>query len=137
MLLLGKIPFFREFADLEKEQLLKHASFYVAKENEKIIEQSTLDHDFYILLSGNAVVQLEGVPGDVAKVGPGDFFGEMSFILNTPRSSHIVAKGLCIVLQVSRRLLGQLGAPIREKFKDQIILKLARLVVEANKRDAA
>ncbi len=137
VLLLGKIPFFRAFDMTEKEQLVQHAAFYVAKDGEKIVEQGSLDHDFYILLSGTAAVSLEHNPTELAEVGPGDFFGEISFILNTPRSSHITAKTLCILLQVNRRMLGNLGPGVREKFKDQIIFKLANMVLGANDNSAS
>jgi CRP-like cAMP-binding protein len=137
VLLLGKIPFFRAFEMPEKEQLVRHAALYVAKEGEKIVEQGSLDHDFYILLSGTAAVSLEHDAKVIAEMSPGDFFGEISFILNTPRSSHIIANSLCILLQVDRRMLGNLGPIIREKFKDQIIFKLANMVVATNENNAA
>ena len=133
LLILNKVPFFNRFTPLEKEKVIDtEASFYVAQENEYIIEQNTLDTPFFILLSGTAKVVLDGNDKPLATVGPGDFFGEISFIQNTPRTSNVVANEVCILLKVDRRLLGALNAEIREKFKDQVIYKLAGMVASKN-----
>jgi len=83
-------------------------------------------------LSGTARVTLEGVDDPLAQMGPGDFFGEIAFIQNTPRTTNVIANDLCILLKVDRRLLGALNAEVREKFKDQIIFKLAGMVASRN-----
>lgn len=133
MIILNKVPFFKAFTSFEKEKVIDtEASFYVAQEDEYIIEQNTLDTAFFILLSGSARVTLDGVENPLATMGPGDFFGEIAFIQNTPRTSNVIANEVCILLKVDRRLLGALNADIREKFKDQVIIKLAAMVAAKN-----
>jgi len=133
LIILNKVPFFKEFTPAERERIVDtEAAFFVANENEYIIEQNTLDTAFYILLSGTARVTLEGVDDPLAQMGPGDFFGEIAFIQNTPRTTNVIANDLCILLKVDRRLLGALNAEVREKFKDQIIFKLAGMVASRN-----
>ncbi len=134
LLVLDKIPFFREFNRLERERVIEHAHFFIAQDQEKIIEEKTLDNSFYVLMNGAAKVQIEDSGAVLAKLNPGDFFGEISFILNTPRSSDVIAEGTCIMLQVDRRLMGKLNPEIREKFKDQIIHKLAKLLISENEK---
>lgn len=133
LIILNKVPFFKEFTPAERERVVDtEAAFFVANENEYIIEQNTLDTAFYILLSGTARVTLDGVDDPLATMGPGDFFGEIAFIQNTPRTTNVIANDLCILLKVDRRLLGALSADVREKFKDQIIFKLAGMVASRN-----
>lgn len=133
MIILNKVPFFKAFTSFEKEKVIDtEASFYVAQEDEYIIEQNTLDTAFFILLSGSARVTLDGIEAPLANMGPGDFFGEIAFIQNTPRTSNVIANEVCILLKVDRRLLGALNADIREKFKDQVIIKLAGMVAAKN-----
>jgi CRP-like cAMP-binding protein len=133
LIILNKVPFFKRFTSFEKEKVIDtEASFYVAQEDEYIIEQDTLDTSFFILLSGSARVELNGVEKILATMGPGDFFGEIAFIQNTPRTSNVIANEVCILLKVDRRLLGALNADIREKFKDQVIIKLAAMVAAQN-----
>ncbi len=133
LIILNKVPFFKEFTPHDREKVIDtEAAFYVASTDEYIIEQNTLDTAFYILLNGTARVTLDGVDKSLATVGPGDFFGEIAFIQNTPRTSNVIANDVCILLKVDRRLLGALQADIREKFKDQIILKLAGMIAAKN-----
>ncbi|GAA6134086.1 hypothetical protein NBRC116188_08750 [Oceaniserpentilla sp. 4NH20-0058] len=137
LIILNKVPFFKEFTSFEKEKIVDtQAAFFVAQEDEYIIEQDTLDTAFYILLSGTARVVLNGVDDPLAGVEPGDFFGEISFIQNTPRTTNVIANEVCILLKVDRRLLGALNAEIREKFKDQIIIKLAGMVAAKNNQSS-
>jgi CRP-like cAMP-binding protein len=86
------------------------------------------------LLSGSARVTLIDVEESLASVGPGDFFGEIAFIQNTPRTSNVIANEVCILMKVDRRLLGALNAEIREKFKDQVIIKMANMITAENKK---
>jgi CRP/FNR family cyclic AMP-dependent transcriptional regulator len=133
LIIMNKVPFFKDFAPAERERILDNdAAFFVANEDEYIIEQNTLDTAFYILLSGSARVTLEGVEASLATMGPGDFFGEIAFIQNTARTSNVIANEVCILMKVDRRLLGALCAEVREKFKDQVIIKLANMVAAKN-----
>ena len=138
LMILNKVPFFKDFTPQERERVVDaDAAFYVANDDEYIIEQNTLDTAFYILLSGSARVTLEGIDGTLATMGPGDFFGEIAFIQNTPRTTNVIANEVSIMLKVDRRLLGALNAEVREKFKDQIINKLANMVASINAKTAA
>jgi len=134
ILLLAKIPFFRDFTQPEKELILDHAYFFIAELQEMIIQQGEFENDFYILLKGNADVVLEGNSQALATLQTGDFFGEISFILNTARSSNVIATNTCILLKVDRMLLNNLTTEIREKFNVQIIEKMAHNIVEMNKK---
>jgi len=137
-MILNKVPFFKDFSPQERERVVDaDAAFYVANDDEYIIEQNTLDTAFYILLSGSARVTLEGIDSTLATMGPGDFFGEIAFIQNTPRTTNVIANEVSIMLKVDRRLLGALNAEVREKFKDQIINKLANMVASINAKTAA
>lgn len=135
LIILNKVPFFKDFTPAERERVLDNdAAFFVANEDEYIIEQNTLDTAFYILLSGSARVTLDGVEESLATMGPGDFFGEIAFIQNTSRTSNVIANEVCILMKVDRRLLGALNADVREKFKDQVIIKLAAMVASKNEK---
>lgn len=137
-MILNKVPFFKDFTPQERERVVDaDAAFYVANDDEYIIEQNTLDTAFYIMLSGSARVTLEGIDSTLATMGPGDFFGEIAFIQNTPRTTNVIANEVSIMLKVDRRLLGALNADVREKFKDQIISKLANMVASINAKTAS
>ena len=134
VLILEKVPMFRQFKPHEREKIVAHAHFYHAMQKDQIIEQGTLDTSFYVLMSGKADVFIDGVEGSVAEISPGEFFGELSFLLNRPRSSTVKATKESVLIRLDRQLLGKLNADIREKIKDQIIVKLANLLEFKNKK---
>ncbi|MCJ8312983.1 MAG: cyclic nucleotide-binding domain-containing protein [Saccharospirillaceae bacterium] len=134
VLILEKIPMFRQFKPYEREKIVDHAHFYHATSADRVIEQGTLDTSFYVLMSGKTEVFIEGVEASVAQIEPGEFFGELSFLLNRPRSSTVIASKDCVLLRLDRQLLGKLNAEMREKIKDQIIVKLANLLELKNKK---
>lgn len=132
--LIDKVPFFDAFTMAERERILdSNAAIYVAEEGEFIIEQGSRDTAFYVLMSGQARVVLNGQPQALARIQPGDFFGEIAFLLETPRSSNVISIGQSIMLGIDRTLLELLNATVREKIKDQIIEKLVAVVAESNR----
>lgn len=134
--LLKKAPFFEAFTHSECERIIdSDAAFFVANEGEYIIKQESLDTAFYVLMSGEAFVLLNGHDALTATVQPGDFFGEIAFIQNAPRTSNVIANEICIMLRIDRALLNMLTASVREKIKDKVIEKLVAMVTAGNHND--
>lgn len=130
--LMSKIPFFINLTASERMQVAKHAQIFVAEANEAIIEKDATDNCFYVLLSGEGKVCLERDHRPVALIGPGDIFGEIGFVLSTPRTSWVVATKVCALIRVDNKLLNGIDPAARDKLKDQIILKLAQTIQAFN-----
>lgn len=61
---------------------------------------------FYVILDGEVTV---GIPGRRRRrLGPGDYFGEMSLIDGAPRSATVTADGDVLLLQIGRAGFGRL-----------------------------
>ncbi len=132
-LILSRVPFFREFSPAERERFQRqHANFLVAEEGETIIKQHSVDSSFYILLHGAAGVYLGDSDRAVDMIDPGQFFGEIAFLQNSLRTSHVVARERCILFRMDREVMDELGCEIREKVKDRIIDKLVGIVSSYN-----
>lgn len=130
--LMAKIPFFINFTNSERSQVAEFAQVYVAEPSEAIIEKDARDTSFYVLLNGESHVSVEKDSAVLARLTPGDIFGEIGFVLNTPRTSFVIADKVCALLRVDQKLLNRLDASARDKIKDQIILKLAKTIERQN-----
>ncbi len=67
------------------------------KDGEKVFKQGEPGDDFYIIFEGSALVfqNKEGheQPVKVCQLMFGDYFGEISLLLDTPRAASVVADG--------------------------------------------
>lgn len=131
--ILDKIDFFSAFNPGEKNMIADTRSRFVAAEkDEYIIRQGEADSAFYILLHGAASVTLEENGKKLADLGPGDFFGEVSFLTKTPRTSNVIASETCILFRFDKKVMHSLPPLTREKIKDKIIAKLVHLLAAKN-----
>jgi CRP/FNR family cyclic AMP-dependent transcriptional regulator len=131
-MILQKIPFFRNFHPDERERLANEQdSFVIARPNESVVRKNSEERAFYILLSGTCEVMNRVGDEPIVELTPGEFFGEISFLTETPRTSTVRAKEVCILMRIDQQLMGHLRAEMREKIKDQLIEKLvARILLE-------
>ena len=54
----------------------------------------------------------------------GDFFGEMAFLTNTPRTTSVIAEDRVVAYRLDQEKMQMMQGSIREKIKDQCIIKL-------------
>lgn len=89
------------FGDLTRPQLEAAAHTLEEQwfgEDERILRQGLTGSGFYVIVEGQASVRLDGQ--DLAKLGRGDFFGEISILLGEPPTADVIAIGplRCLVL---------------------------------------
>jgi CRP-like cAMP-binding protein len=80
------------FADLTTPQLLGVASQFEESffpEGARILRQGLSGSAFYVILDGDASVVVDGTQR--ARLGRGEFFGEVSILLGEPPTADIVA----------------------------------------------
>ena len=91
------------FKNLPSETIqlfLKNGLFEKKSQGEKIVTQGSLDQSFYLLLEGHVHVQQNDKT--VAKLGQGDFFGEMSLFNNKPRVADVISDSSCLLLKLEK-----------------------------------
>lgn len=82
------------FGDLSRPQLEAVAHTLDEQwfgEGQRILRQGFTGTGFYVILEGSAAVRIDGV--DRATLGKGDFFGEISILLDEPPVADVVALG--------------------------------------------
>ena len=90
------------FSDLERPQLQAVAdtmSEEAFPAGQRILRQGFSGAGFFVILDGEVTVRVDD--GDVARLGKGDFFGEISLLLGEPPVADIVATGTVQVLQLA------------------------------------
>lgn len=129
-MVLQKIPFFRDFLPDERERLANEQdSFVIARPKEMIVVKDSNEKAFYILLSGTVEVLDSSDEEVLLTLSPGEFFGEISFLTDTPRTSSVRAQDICILMRIDQQLMARVKAEMREKIKDQLIAKLVKRIL--------
>jgi CRP-like cAMP-binding protein len=99
--LVDTISSFALFADLSNPQLEGIVHLFeeaVFGEGEKVLRQGLTGSGFYVILDGQAAVVVDGT--ERARLGRGEFFGEVSIILGESPIADVVAMRplRCLVL---------------------------------------
>jgi CRP-like cAMP-binding protein len=82
------------FADLSRAQLEEVAHTFEEEwfpEGQRILRQGFAGTGFYVVLDGEAAVIIDGL--ERARLGRGEFFGEISVLLGEPPTADVVAAG--------------------------------------------
>jgi CRP-like cAMP-binding protein len=96
---LGGVPLFSKLTKSELEHVAGNADEIDVKAGQKLTHQGRPGDSFYVLLDGEAQVEIDGEPRRTLK--PGDFFGEISMLDRGPATATVVTKGPARLLVMS------------------------------------
>jgi CRP/FNR family transcriptional regulator, cyclic AMP receptor protein len=86
---LRRCPF---FADLSRNELLglaKASEDMEVEEGKVLTREGESGREFFVIVEGEVVVTKDG--NEIRRLGPGDFFGEIALIEDTPRTATVTA----------------------------------------------
>jgi len=115
------------FADLGRPQLAAVAHTFTEESfpaGQRILRQGFAGSGFYVILDGEVAVRIDGE--DRARLGKGDFFGEMSLLLGEPPVADVVALGSLHVLH--------LGGPDLKAFLESYPAVMYRMLQSVARR---
>lgn len=113
-------------------------SYRLVAAGETVIEEGETGSEAYVVERGSLDVRRSGGGSDpvpLARLGPGDWVGEMSLLLDEPRSATVVAATGAQLRRVTKRDMGHLLAE-DPKRTEELLRQLARRVKAANERVA-
>jgi CRP-like cAMP-binding protein len=95
---LARLSLFADLRQPELEAVVHSADEEVFAQGQKILRAGLSGSGLYLLLDGEVVVRLDDK--ELARLGRGEFFGEISVLLGTPPMADIVAATLvrCLVV---------------------------------------
>ena len=98
---LETIELFSELTKSERRAVSRLMTNVVIKEGRDLMVEGSVGREFLIILDGEATVRRRGRL--VARVGPGDFLGELAVIAGVPRTATVTADTEMNVSVLNRR----------------------------------
>jgi small-conductance mechanosensitive channel/CRP-like cAMP-binding protein len=138
------IDFLGALADTEMESLAKNARVKTYLPGESVVQRGAQGEELFIVSAGQAsvLVDAEGTETEVARLGVGEFFGEMSLLTGDPRSATVKAvtdlsllvldkAAMRTVFQHNQELIEQVGRVVQHRKADLAVKREAKARVEA------
>jgi porphyrinogen peroxidase len=100
--LLRAVPLFQTLDLVHISRLAELASDLHAAEGDVLLEQGAPGSEFFVVLRGHVSIERDG--HRIARLGPGEFFGEIALVDGRPRTASVIADGETdlVVLDTSR-----------------------------------
>src|SRR5579864_2921429 len=125
---LSRVPLFSQLSERELEFVASRADEVDAKAGTRLTTQGRSGDSFYVLLSGEAGVEVDGKPRATMKTG--DFFGEISMLDRGLASATVTTT-------TEARLLVMSHAQFRDAIKasDELLVKVLGVMGERLRAD--
>ena len=133
--IIDEFPMFKMLTDDEKKQVAEaRHSFAEFKKGEIIIKEGENCSSLYLLIQGTVVITKisENAQIRLAKLKPGEIFGEISFVSRKPRLSNVVANEDVSVLKLDEAFFEHAELSIRDKAKNYFIEVLVQRLDSMN-----
>jgi CRP/FNR family transcriptional regulator, cyclic AMP receptor protein len=86
---LARVPIFSACTKRELELIARRGTDIVFDAGAQVVREGSQGYEFFVIVDGKASVSRAG--RQVATLGPGDFFGELSLLDRTPRNATVTA----------------------------------------------
>ena len=126
---LGRVPLFAGCSGRDLEFLITRTDEVDVPAGQTLIKQGSPGDTFYLLLDGQATVQVDGHARP--PMGPGSFFGEISILDRGPATATVVTS-------TPARLMVMSHAQFRDAIKanDQLLGQVMSVMAERLRRDS-
>lgn len=122
--LLRRVTYFESCTDLDLRKLIEYGYRQLFPAGQIVCQEHDPGDSFYIILTGSVEVFSQRAEKYIATIHAGEFFGEMSLLLGTPRSATVRTLEDSILFIVSHNDLQQLLIDHQE-LADEMAKKLS------------
>jgi CRP-like cAMP-binding protein len=98
---LGNVPLFSACSKKELQTIARASDDVEVPAGKVLVHEGKPGHEFFLILDGNASVKRG--KREIAKLGPGQYFGELALLDRGPRSASVIAKDDMEVLVLGQR----------------------------------
>ena len=99
--LLKRVPLFAGCSKAELRELALVADELDLREDRTLVREGRPGREFFVLIEGSVRVSRKG--RKLSDLGPGDWFGEIALLTNTPRTATVTATAAVRVLVITDR----------------------------------
>jgi CRP/FNR family transcriptional regulator, cyclic AMP receptor protein len=107
--LISGVPLFAQCSKGELQEIAAIADEIDIAEGKELTREGSPGREFFVIIEGTASVAQDG--DQINNLGPGDFFGEVALVKDTPRTATVTAtspvRALVITRQNFKRLIEQ------------------------------
>lgn len=98
---LQDVSIFSELSKKELKAVSKLMTEVNVKADQILTKQGSLGREFMVIIDGTAEVDIDG--SIVARLGPGDFLGELAVISGAPRTATVRSTAPMVIETLNRR----------------------------------
>ncbi len=131
--LLRAVPSLERLSERDLERIAAVLAERTVTAGSILVEEGATGQHSFLIVEGEACVITGGVT--VARVGPGEFVGELALLTERPRSATVRAETAMRVLVLDRATLASLIDPVTEALLGTLARRLRR-DADRNDRDA-
>jgi CRP-like cAMP-binding protein len=128
---LARVPMFSALSKRDLEWLGRQAEELRFDEGTVLVREGQTGREFFVIVDGKAKVTRG--KKDVATLGPGDFFGELSLLDKAPRNATVTAASPLAVVVLESRAFTSALAEIPEMSR-KLLVGMARRLNELDSR---
>lgn len=124
--------FFKGLADKEIAELLKACTVHTFKEGDHVVRENEVSRDIFVILEGAIRIGKTLYAGDereLGVLGAGEFFGEMAFLDDSPRSASASCIEKTTLLRIDKSSFDKLAVR-KPRIAYKITMKIARALGE-------
>jgi CRP-like cAMP-binding protein len=127
---LSNVPMFGSCTAAQLDRIAELGDTTTASESDDVVREGDKGGTFFLIVEGRARV----TRGDreVAMLGPGDYFGELSLFDPAPRDATVTAVGPLSLLALSRRAFMEALDEV-PSFRDSLLQGMARRLRELDR----
>jgi CRP/FNR family transcriptional regulator, cyclic AMP receptor protein len=123
------VPLFSQCSRRELAQIAGIADEIDLRKDKVLIREGERGREFFVLLEGSAEVTKDG--RKINTLGPGDFFGEIALVSNSPRTATVTATSPIHTLVIADRSFRRLLDDVPE-IQRKVLVALAERLAPAS-----